>query len=106
MIERTVTAEVHFIDHDSHNYPYIPTYRLFLDNELFAERSWIYHSSTFLLEHICFESDKDEHCLSIEAVDLVALPDDKHYAFELRNLTINDEVLDACGTDLQFTINN
>lgn len=113
--DHLVTVEVHYIEQDIVGFNEgingarcnKPTYRLFLDDELFSERSWIYSNNIYLLEHIRFKSSATNYTIRVEPV-MYPTPEESYYDFELRNLTVNDVPADPNipGRELHFTINS
>lgn len=113
-IDHLVTVEIHFTEHDMEGFyggvngplGNKPSYRLFLDGELFTERSWIYNNRTHLLEHVQFESTVTEHTIIVEPV-MYPPPEEMYFSFEMRNLTVDHVLADPNipGNKLCFTIN-
>ena len=105
--DHLVTVEVHYVEQDIAGYSDVPAYRIFLNNELFTERSWLYNNKTFLLEHIRFDSLDINHSISIQPVNIL-WPEENYYDFELKNLTVDGIPIDPniSGKELHFTINS
>ena len=74
-------------------------YRIYIDNNLITERSWVWNNDTFLLENIWVHADKNnEYSLKLEPV--VAIP--QQAKFSLRNIqTKNLEITSNVIDDLQ-----
>jgi hypothetical protein len=101
-----LTVEVHYIEQDINGYTDTPAYRLFLDNELFTERSWFYNKNTFLLENIHFTSADTNHSILVKPAP-PPWPEENYFNFMLKNLTIDGVLVEPndSGSELCFTIN-
>lgn len=66
-----------------------PVYRLYVDNDLITERTWIWPNNTiYLNEELMVNLDPEkEHCLQIEV-----LPCNFNPQFEIRNFSVNDQI--------------
>jgi hypothetical protein len=105
-----ITVEVHYTEQDFEGFydgsGKEPTYRLFLDDELFTERSWLYNDRTYLLENVQFKSSIAEHTILVEPI-AYPLPEVNYFDFELRNLVVDGVPVEPAisGNKLHFTIN-
>jgi hypothetical protein len=87
MIETSITVEVHalqprWIDLEK------ARYRLYVNDDLFTERSWIWNQQTFIKEHIsAYLEDGINHTVRLEIVksDPMSLAQ-----FGLQNLKVNN----------------
>jgi hypothetical protein len=87
MIETTITVEVHalqprWIDLEK------PRYRLYVNDDLFTERSWIWNQQIFIKENLSGHLETDiNHTIRLEIIK----SDPMHLSqFGLRNLRINN----------------
>lgn len=79
-------------------------YRIYIDNNLITERSWVWDNDTFLLENIWIHAVKNnEYSLKLEPV--VTIPEQaKFYLQNIKstNLEITSNVIDHL--DINFTL--
>lgn len=75
-------------------------YRIYVNQDLITERSWIWNNEIFLLENIWIHADKShEYILKLEPV--VTVPEQAK--FSLKNLTSkNLEIMNKAIDDLQI----
>jgi hypothetical protein len=73
-----------------------PAYRLFVDDELLTERSWIWPSyEVFIKENITVDIDEGQHNIKLIG---------KNGKFTFKNITVNNRAIDN-RTWQEFTFN-
>ena len=101
-----LTVEVHFekptaFQHDS-------IYRIYVNEDLLVERSWIWGSQTFLKENICIDIDLSAtHTVELDAILSIPHSPIKLPGFRLENLQSNDEkihIVDCNPQSITFRI--
>jgi hypothetical protein len=79
-------------------------YRLYVDNDLITERTWIWNNSTFLQENLWVDIDRSiAHILKIEAITHLA----NQASFSLQSLTSEKDTLIVTAvnpTEISFKV--
>jgi hypothetical protein len=79
-------------------------YRIYINQDLITERSWIWDNDTFLLENIWIHADKSiEYVLKLESI--VIVPEQAKFCLEnlkSKNLEITNKAID--DLQINFTL--
>jgi hypothetical protein len=96
-----LTVEVHFEKPTGFQYDTI--YRIYVNEELLVERSWIWDSQTFLKENICINVNSDTvYTIFLDSILSIPHSPIKLPGFRLENLQSNDERINIVDCDPQL----
>ena len=109
MSDVNITVEVHcirplWVQNDKRNMFNDSRYRIYINNNLITERSWVWNNDTFLLENIWIHADKNnEYSLKLEPV--VTISEQAKFCLQnikSKNLEITSNVID--DLDINFSL--
>jgi hypothetical protein len=73
-------------------------YRVYIDDELITERTWIWGDSVYLKEIIWVDIEPGQHCLKIEPI----LPNPAQARFSIDNFRTNG-IIESIKKDLEIS---
>jgi len=89
-------------------FQYDAIYRIYINEELLIERSWIWDSQTFLKENICINTDSDTTCtIFLDSILSIPYNPIKLPGFRLENLQCTNEkinIVDHGSQSITFRI--
>ena len=109
MYDTNITVEVHCFrplwgQHNRIKMFNDSKYRIYINQDLITERSWIWDNDTFLLENIWIHADKsNEYVLKLEPI--VTIPEQAKFCLEnlkSKNLEITNKAID--DLQINFTL--
>ena len=93
-----LTVNVHFEKPTVFQYDAI--YRIYINEELLIERSWIWDSQTFLKENICIDANSDTvYTIFLDSILSIPYNPIKLPGFKLQNLQSIDEKIEILNSD-------
>jgi len=94
-----LTVEVHF-EKPTVFLQYDTIYRIYVNEELLVERSWIWDSQTFLKENICINVNSDTvYTIFLDSILSITNSPIKLPGFELQNLQCINEKINIVNSD-------
>ncbi len=109
MYDVNITVEVHCIRPLWGQYNIIKKYsdsryRIYINNDLITERSWVWNNDTFIVENVWIHADKDNE-YSLKLKHVVTIPEQAKFRLQnikSKNLEITSNTID--DLDINFTL--
>ena len=82
------------------NRAFMSNYRIYIDDELLAERTWVWDNNTFISEQIFVETESNILKFRLEPVQTLT----ELGEYSVNNVHVNDNLISGQGLDFQVTL--